>query len=230
MDGQNLFESRAMKLLGAEFASSDPRPGVFISHSRLDKQKARAVARALEASKVDYYFDENDKELQLADEHNDHLKVWDDHDFETISRQTPIAKTRTKKRKRVQRVIRGAHPPSKHLVASSSVCVGWSSYTCDDRIFTVPNPPWAYGESGFAALNRPLAKAFRVEPRITRISRIRGKDKNRRQRRLHLVPAPESFCPPRCFLVNSINARETHELHQRKTGTISEIIRAFSRI
>ena len=50
-------------------------PGVFISHSRLDKEKARAVARALKASKVDYYFDENDKELQFADEQNDHLKV-----------------------------------------------------------------------------------------------------------------------------------------------------------
>jgi hypothetical protein len=29
----------------------------------------------LEASKADYYFDENDEELQLADEQNDHLKV-----------------------------------------------------------------------------------------------------------------------------------------------------------
>src|SRR5207302_2068827 len=57
------------------FADADPRPGVFISHSRLDKEKARAVARALKASKVDYYFDQNDKELQLADEQNDDVKV-----------------------------------------------------------------------------------------------------------------------------------------------------------
>jgi hypothetical protein len=75
MDGRNLFESRAMKILGPKFAGSDPRLGVFISHSRLDKQKARAVARALEASKVDYYFDENDEELQLADEQHDDVKV-----------------------------------------------------------------------------------------------------------------------------------------------------------
>ena len=61
-------------MLGAKFAGSDPVRGVFISHSRL-KEKARAVARALEASNVDYYFDENDEELQLADEQNDHLKV-----------------------------------------------------------------------------------------------------------------------------------------------------------
>ena len=49
--------------------------GVFVSHSRLDKEKAREVAHALQASKVDYYFDENDAELQLADEQGDHLKV-----------------------------------------------------------------------------------------------------------------------------------------------------------
>ena len=59
MDGRNLFESRAIKALGAKFAGPYPRPSVFISHSRLDKEKVRAVARALNASKVDYYFDEN---------------------------------------------------------------------------------------------------------------------------------------------------------------------------
>ena len=75
MDGQNVFESRAMKILGAKFVGTGPRLGVFISHSRPDKEKARAVARALKASKVDYYFDDNDEELQLADERNDHLKV-----------------------------------------------------------------------------------------------------------------------------------------------------------
>jgi len=71
MDGRNLFESRATRMFDPKFASS----AVFISHSRLDKEKARAVAHALEASKVYYYFDENDEELQLADEQNDDLKV-----------------------------------------------------------------------------------------------------------------------------------------------------------
>jgi hypothetical protein len=64
-----------MKILGAKFAGPDPRPGIFISHSRLGKGKARAVARVLEASRVDYNFDEKDEELQLADERNDHVKV-----------------------------------------------------------------------------------------------------------------------------------------------------------
>lgn len=75
MDGRNLFESRAMKILGAKSAGTLPRTGVFISHSRLDKDKARAVARALKASQVDYYFDENDEDLQRADEQDDDLKV-----------------------------------------------------------------------------------------------------------------------------------------------------------
>src|SRR5947209_1982984 len=75
MNGQNLFESSSMKILSAKLAGTYPRPGVFISHSSLDKDKARAVARALQASNVDYYFDQNDKELQLGDEQNDDLKV-----------------------------------------------------------------------------------------------------------------------------------------------------------
>jgi hypothetical protein len=75
MDGRNLFESRAIRRLTAKIAAGYPRSGVFISHSRLDKEKARAIARALKESKVDYYFDENDEELQIADEQNNHLKV-----------------------------------------------------------------------------------------------------------------------------------------------------------
>ena len=75
MDGRNLFESRVVKTLGAKFEGPHPRPGVFISHSRVDKEKARGVARALQASNVDYYFDENDEEPQVADERDDHLKV-----------------------------------------------------------------------------------------------------------------------------------------------------------
>jgi hypothetical protein len=74
MEGRNLFESRRI-IFGSKFASAGPRLGVFISHSRRDKAKARDVARALKASKIDHYFDENDEELQLADEQGDHLKV-----------------------------------------------------------------------------------------------------------------------------------------------------------
>ena len=75
MDGGNLFESRATKTLDAKLAAPHPRPGVFISHSRLDKEKERVFDRASEASNIDYYFDENDEELQIADEQNNHLKV-----------------------------------------------------------------------------------------------------------------------------------------------------------
>ncbi len=64
-----------MESFGSKSASAGPHLGVFISHRRLDKDKAQEVARALEASQVDYYFDENDVELQLADEQGDHLKV-----------------------------------------------------------------------------------------------------------------------------------------------------------
>jgi hypothetical protein len=75
MDGRNLFKNRWMESFGSKSASAGPQLGVFISHSRLDKEKAREVAHALQASKVDYYFDENDADLQLADEQGDHLKV-----------------------------------------------------------------------------------------------------------------------------------------------------------
>jgi hypothetical protein len=75
MDGRNLFEGRAIRRLTAKIAAGYAGPGVFISHSRVDNEKARAIARALKESKVDYYLDENDEELQLADEQNGHLKV-----------------------------------------------------------------------------------------------------------------------------------------------------------
>ena len=75
MEGRNLFESRWLESFGSKSASAGPHLGVFISHSRLDKEKAREVADALRASRVDYYFDENDADLQLADEQGDHLKV-----------------------------------------------------------------------------------------------------------------------------------------------------------
>ena len=74
MDGRNLFESGST-ILQQESASVGPRPGVFISFSRRDKDKSRQIARMLKASKVDYYFDEDDKQLRLADEEGDHLKV-----------------------------------------------------------------------------------------------------------------------------------------------------------
>lgn len=75
MNGRNLFENRFLRTFTSKSASPGAQLGVFISHSRLDKDKARDVARALKASKVDYYFDENDEELQLADEQNDDVKV-----------------------------------------------------------------------------------------------------------------------------------------------------------
>lgn len=75
MDGRNLFKSRWMESFASKCASVGPRLGVFISHSRLDKEKAREVADALKASSVDYYFDENDEDLQLADEEGDDLMV-----------------------------------------------------------------------------------------------------------------------------------------------------------
>lgn len=74
MNGRNLFESRWISF-GRKTASAGPQPGVFISYSRKDKEKARDIVRALEVSNVDYYFDEKDEELQLADEEGDHLKV-----------------------------------------------------------------------------------------------------------------------------------------------------------
>lgn len=75
MEGRNLFKSRWVESFGSKSTSAGPYLGVFISHSRHDKEKAREVADALRASKVDYYFDENDADLQLADEQGDHLKV-----------------------------------------------------------------------------------------------------------------------------------------------------------
>lgn len=75
MNGRNLYESHANIVFRSRKASPDPHPGVFISHSRLDKDKAREIAKALGASKVDYYFDEDDEEPQLADEEKDHLTV-----------------------------------------------------------------------------------------------------------------------------------------------------------
>ena len=87
-----------MRIFGSKSVGAGPRPGVFISHSRLDKDKARAVARALKASNVDYYFDENDEELQLADEQNDHLKVVQciDNGIDTCSHLLGIITENTK--------------------------------------------------------------------------------------------------------------------------------------
>lgn len=75
MEGRNLFESRWIESFGSKSASDGSQLGVFISHSRHDKEKAHEVAQTLNSSNVDYHFDENDEELQLADEQGDHLKV-----------------------------------------------------------------------------------------------------------------------------------------------------------
>jgi hypothetical protein len=48
---------------------------VFISHSSLDRDKAREVAEALRTSRIDYYLEEEDDELQLADKVQEHVKV-----------------------------------------------------------------------------------------------------------------------------------------------------------
>lgn len=75
MNGRNLFESRGKFAFGTGKASTGPQPGVFISHSSLDRDKAREIADALRVSRVDYYFDEEDDELQLADKGQEHVKV-----------------------------------------------------------------------------------------------------------------------------------------------------------
>jgi len=75
MNGRNLFESRGKYAFGARRAREGPAPGVFISHSHLDRDKAREVAEALRASRVDYYLDEEDEELQIADEGEKHAIV-----------------------------------------------------------------------------------------------------------------------------------------------------------
>lgn len=77
MAGRNLFENRVKNAAVTEsvtFASGGS-PAVFISHSRYDKEKARELAHALMKAEVDIYFDEQDTDLQLADERNDHPKV-----------------------------------------------------------------------------------------------------------------------------------------------------------
>src|SRR5438477_7977751 len=76
MTGRNLFENDLLETFGVRKAEREkPELGVFLSYSRQDKEKARDIAQALKASRVDYYFDEDDEELQLADENNDHVKV-----------------------------------------------------------------------------------------------------------------------------------------------------------
>jgi TIR domain-containing protein len=75
MNGRNLFESRRRLAFGRRKVRAEPDLGVFISHSHLDKDKAREVAGVLQASKVDYYLDEEDEELQIADEHHNHGAV-----------------------------------------------------------------------------------------------------------------------------------------------------------
>lgn len=76
MTGKNLFKNYILEAFGIRKAeTARPEPGVFLSYSRQDKEKAREIAQALRASKVDYYFDEDDEELQIADEQNDHVKV-----------------------------------------------------------------------------------------------------------------------------------------------------------
>jgi hypothetical protein len=77
MNGRNLFESRSQSAFRTGKASTGPQPGVFISHSRLDRDKAREVVRLLKGLRIDYYFDEGDEDLRLADQRQDHTKVVD---------------------------------------------------------------------------------------------------------------------------------------------------------
>lgn len=51
------------------------KPKVFISHKSEDKAFCRMIANYFDQVNIDYYFDENDSELQIADQTNDHKKV-----------------------------------------------------------------------------------------------------------------------------------------------------------
>jgi hypothetical protein len=75
MDGRNLFESRGTFAFRMRKSSAGPQSGVLISYSRRDRETAREVADALRASRIDYYLDEDDEELQIADEQEKHTIV-----------------------------------------------------------------------------------------------------------------------------------------------------------
>jgi hypothetical protein len=51
------------------------RPCVFISHKKEDKEACRQIAKYLSNAEIDYYLDENDKELQRAAEINNPHKI-----------------------------------------------------------------------------------------------------------------------------------------------------------
>jgi hypothetical protein len=75
MNGRNLFESRSQRVFGTMLANTGSQPGVFISHSHLDQDKAREVADALRASRVDYHLDEENEELRIPNAPEKHAIV-----------------------------------------------------------------------------------------------------------------------------------------------------------
>ena len=75
MNGRNLFESRGKYAFGAKKVREGPEQGVFILHSHLDRDKAREIAGALRASRVDYYLDEEDEGPQIATEAEKHAII-----------------------------------------------------------------------------------------------------------------------------------------------------------
>jgi TIR domain len=73
--GRNLFEIDRRVSFAREQPRANPSLAVFISHSRLDHDKACSLADYFTQCRVDYYLDENDEDLQDAQTQRDHESV-----------------------------------------------------------------------------------------------------------------------------------------------------------
>lgn len=78
MPGKNLYpRRRSPDDLLQKQASKKPTSDVcvFLSHRSSDKPTARLVAQVLSELDIDYYLDEDDVELQVAQKYGDHVAV-----------------------------------------------------------------------------------------------------------------------------------------------------------
>jgi len=71
----NLNESREWTRYSTIYSSVKNRPCVFLSHKREDKPACKEIAKYFKEAQIDYYLDEEDKELQYAVSVNDPYKI-----------------------------------------------------------------------------------------------------------------------------------------------------------
>ncbi|MDR2234690.1 MAG: toll/interleukin-1 receptor domain-containing protein [Chryseobacterium sp.] len=71
----NIYEDLTWLIKSIDDKTIEKRPCIFLSHKREDKPACKKIANYLKDAGIDYYLDEDDKELQLATTNNDPEKI-----------------------------------------------------------------------------------------------------------------------------------------------------------